>query len=204
MIIVGVILGGGQSRRMGGGDKFLREIGGKRMLDHTLARLRPQVDRLILSANGNRQTLSGYGLPIVEDGPYAGYGPLAGVLAALHWAEATLGSDTVVVSVPADTPFIPLDLAARLIEALHPNTNAAIAASHGQDHHAVAAWPVSVSGLMEDWLRRGESTAVKDFLHSGRTKTVDFTATSHDPFFNVNTLDELRQAQAMSATCPDA
>ena len=197
MIVVGVILAGGKSRRMGGGDKFLRAIGGKSMLDHALTRLAPQVDQMILSVNGNRQNLDGYGLPIIEDGPYTGRGPLAGILAALRWSEAASADSAIVVSVPADTPFVPLDLAARLSGALSPSIDVAIATSLGQNHHAIATWPVRIRRLLDDWLKQSESFAVKDFLRSCRTTTVDFAGAPSDPFFNVNTPRDLEEANAM-------
>ena len=195
MTIVGVILAGGQSRRMGGGDKFLREICGKRMLDHVLARLGSQVDQLILSANGNEESLRSCALPIVEDGGYAGCGPLAGILAALRWGEAQFGGDTVLISVPADTPFIPFDLATRLIGPLARNGDAAIASSRGRSHYATAAWPVRISAAMENWLQRGRTFAVRDFLRFRGITTVDFSDAPHDPFFNVNEPLDLEEAQ---------
>lgn len=198
-MIVGVVLAGGRSRRMGGGDKFLREVAGRRMLDHTLARLVAQVDQVILSANGNEHNLIGCSLPIVDDGAYAGSGPLAGILAALRWGAARFGSDTVLVSVPADTPFFPFDLAERLVGALARNADIAVASSNGRRHYAVAAWSVRAADAIEDQLKRGETLAIRDFLQSCTTETVDFAGRPHDPFFNVNTPLDLEAAQAIAS-----
>lgn len=114
-------------------------------------------------------------------------------------AEAIFGRDTIVVSMPADTPFIPLNLATRLVEGLRDNTDAAFAISLDRSHHAIAAWPVRIRALIEEWLRRGETFAVKDFLCSRRAQPVDFAAAPHDPFFNVNTPHDLEKAQMIGA-----
>ena len=84
--VVGVVLAGGLARRMGGGDKPLRQVGGKAILDHVLTRLAPQCDGIILNANGDPARFARYGLPVVADTLGDFPGPLAGVLAALEWA----------------------------------------------------------------------------------------------------------------------
>jgi len=129
---------------------------------------------VVLSINGNRRSLEGYGLPIVEDGAYPAAGRSPASSLPLKWAEAIFGRDTIVVSMPADTPFIPLDLARRLVEGLRDNTDAAFAISLDRSHHAIAAWPVRIRTLMEEWLRHGETFAVKDFLRSRRAQPRGF------------------------------
>jgi molybdopterin-guanine dinucleotide biosynthesis protein A len=110
--IVGIVLAGGRSSRMGGGDKCLQPLGGKPMLTYVLARLRPQVSDIVISANSDR--FGGFGAPVVADNVSGFQGPLAGVEAALTWIAANHAGVSSAVTVPGDTPFIPDDLVRRL------------------------------------------------------------------------------------------
>src|SRR4051812_26064111 len=110
---LGVILAGGLARRMGGGDKGLVDVGGRAMLAHTIARMKPQVSLLILNANGDPARFAPFGLRVVADGVPGHPGPLAGVLAALDDAAAQPGFEWVAVA-PCDAPFLPYDLVAGL------------------------------------------------------------------------------------------
>src|SRR5215813_11499043 len=112
--VVGLLLAGGLSRRMGGGDKCLRPLGGRPILDRIIERVRPQVKHLVLNANGDPGRFAGYGLPVVADSVEGFAGPLAGVLAGLDWTAANAPDCPWVASVPTDAPFLPADLVARL------------------------------------------------------------------------------------------
>ena len=112
MNIVGLLLAGGQSRRMGGGDKALRLLGGRSLLERVIERLRPQTAALVLNANGDPRRFAGFGLPVVADSIADFAGPLAGILAGLDWAAAHRPNCPVVASVATDAPFLPEDLAA--------------------------------------------------------------------------------------------
>ena len=141
-----VILAGGLSTRMGGGNKALRMLAGETLLSRVIARLSPQCGRLAINANGEPEQFAEYGLPVIADGSGGFAGPLAGVLAGMEWAAAE-GADSV-VSVSVDTPFLPEDLVHRLREAAG-RSGVAIAASpddSGQlrDHPTCALWPVSL------------------------------------------------------------
>src|SRR4051794_9842356 len=114
----GVLLAGGLARRMGGGDKPMRSIGGRTILDRVIARLKPQCDGLILNANGNPARFAAFGLPVIADTVQDFPGPLAGILAALDWAAANRPEVSLVLSAAADCPFLPRDLVARLYQAL--------------------------------------------------------------------------------------
>jgi molybdopterin-guanine dinucleotide biosynthesis protein A len=142
---VGILLAGGLARRMGGGDKTLRMAGGIPLLAHAVAALRPQCEGLVLSANGDPARFAGFALPIVADDLPGFKGPLAGILAGLDWIAARCPDVPLAISVPADTPFLPGDLAARLIDArVKDNALIACARSGGRTHPAVAVWPVSI------------------------------------------------------------
>src|SRR5437899_11011872 len=116
--IPGALLAGGLARRMGGGDKPMRRIGGRTILERVIARLTPQCDGLILNANGDPARFAAFGLPVIADGVADFPGPLAGILAALDWAAANRPEVSLVLSAAADCPFLPRDLVVRLSQAL--------------------------------------------------------------------------------------
>jgi len=194
----GVILAGGRATRMGGGDKGLLKLGGGTMLDLVLARLRPQVSRLALNANGDPARFAAWGLPVLPDSVPGHPGPLAGVLAGLDWAAAQ-GIDRVVTAA-ADTPFFPRDLVAGLSTAAEvAGTPIALAGSHEEGrevrHPTFGLWPAA---LRED---------LRGALAGGLRKVVLWTdahgaATARFPegaFFNVNTPADMAAAQARIA-----
>jgi molybdopterin-guanine dinucleotide biosynthesis protein A len=198
---VGLLLAGGQSRRMGGGDKTLRLIGGISLLDRAIARLRPQVEALVLNANGDPARFAGFGLPVVADSVPDFAGPLAGVLAGLDWAAAHYPDCAFVVSVATDAPFFPQDLVARLIEGLDERlADLACAASGGREHPVFGLWPVR----LRDELRRAvvEEGVRKVDRWTDRYKlaTVSFADRPIDPFFNANRPEDLAAAAALIAT----
>jgi molybdopterin-guanine dinucleotide biosynthesis protein A len=195
---VGLILAGGRSRRMGGGDKFLLPLGDETLLARTRRRLAPQVERLAVSVNGNAPSVAGAGLDIIEDLPeLADRGPLGGILAGLDWAGREAGPASDLLSVPADTPFLPLDLASRLRRARQAaGAEIAVAASAGRVHFAVALWPAGLAAAMAAWLHGARGSAIHAFLAERRVVTVDF-AGPYDSLLNVNAPPDLARAQAV-------
>jgi molybdopterin-guanine dinucleotide biosynthesis protein A len=203
--IVGLLLAGGLSRRMGGGDKSLRPLGGRPLLAHVIERMRPQTAALVLNANGDPARFAEFGLPVVADSVPDFAGPLAGVLAGLDWAAANRPDCPVVASVPTDAPFLPRDLVARLAEGVEAaGANLACAASGGQPHPVIGLWPVA---LRED-LRRAvlEEGMRKVDLWTARHRlvTVPFpdAIDGVDPFFNANRPEDLDRAAALMRASP--
>lgn len=190
--IAGVILAGGRATRMGGGDKGLMPLGGQPILARVASRFGPQVAALALNANGDAARFAAFGMPVLPDEMPGQPGPLAGVLAGLTWA-AELGCDAV-VTVAADTPFLPEDLVARL--AVHHFAMAASPGTNGvmRHHPTIALWPVALRGALRAALARGERKAGRWADENG-AKPVAF-GTRPDPFFNINTPDDLRAAEA--------
>ena len=193
--IAGILLAGGQSRRMGGGDKGLLDLGGQPLIAHVIARL--GCARAI-SANGDPARYAQFGLPVLPDSVAGWPGPLAGVLAGMDWA-ATQGIARIVTAA-ADTPFFPRDLAVRLAEAAAP---LALAACKGDEHPAFAAWDV---GLRED-LRAALAAGtrrMRDWMDARGAVRVRFAVGPEgaDPFFNINTPADLETARAMLAGTP--
>ena len=140
-----MLLAGGLARRMGGGDKPMRTIAGRTILDRVIARLKPQCDGLILNANGDPARFAAFGLPVIPDGVADFPGPLAGILAALDWAAANRPDVKLVLSAAADCPFLPRDLVSRLHGALEAEkAELAVAASDGQSHPVIGLWSVAL------------------------------------------------------------
>jgi molybdopterin-guanine dinucleotide biosynthesis protein A len=168
--IVAVVLAGGLARRMGGGDKPLRLLAGRPLLTHVLERLGPQVQGLVLNANGDPARFSEWGLPVVADSIPDYAGPLAGVLAALDWMAAARPGVEWLVSAAGDCPLLPLDLVARLHQArAAAGTPMACAASEGQTHPPVGLWPVALRDDLRAALLAGR--------HTPRKQLVSITAT---------------------------
>ena len=198
--IVGVLLAGGLARRMGGGDKPMRALGGKPILDHVIDRVKPQVHHLILNANGDPARFSDYGLPVVADVIDGHQGPLAGILTALDWAAENVPEADYVVSFATDAPFLPHDLVARLMAPVSAGQAPLSCAITGDRTHPVfAVWPVA----LRDELRRAmiDEEMRKIDLWTDRIGIthVPFETTPVDPFFNVNRPENLEEAERLLA-----
>jgi molybdenum cofactor guanylyltransferase len=204
---IGVILAGGRGRRMFGNgparphaaDKCLISLGpGVTMLDRIISRFRPQVDHLILNANGPADRFERFALDVVPDTVSADQGPLAGLLAALDWSERHFGSTARVVSVTSDIPFLPADLVSRLRAAA--GAGAAIPVSDGQRHPAVGWWPVALRTDIMHALHQGER-GIDRFARAQAAIEVafplgDIGGERVDPFFNANTPEDIDRARA--------
>lgn len=202
---IGVLLAGGLGRRMGGGDKPLREIGGRTLLARAIERLAPQCDALIVNANGDPARFEALGLPVVADAIEGFAGPLAGILTALDWVREHHPGYAWIVSIPTDSPFLPRDLVSGLHRArLQVGQPLASARSGDQLHPVVGLWPVS---LAED-LRR--ALVVEDMRKIDRWTARHGVAEAiwptkpYDPFFNANRPEDLAEAEAILARWPNA
>jgi molybdenum cofactor guanylyltransferase len=197
----GVLFAGGLSRRMGGGDKSLMALGGKPMIAHVIETLRPQVDTLVINANGNPARFAGFGLPVVPDRTADFAGPLAGVLAGMRWVRDHHPTAGWIATAACDTPFFPADLVAALSRARQAaGADIALAASNGQSHFVFALWPVELADDLAAYLAEGERK-VQRWIERHAFVTVPFAprmigGTAVDPFFNINTPDELAMAEA--------
>lgn len=193
--VLGVILAGGRATRLGGGDKCLRVVAGRRIIDHVTERLTPQVAGLALNANGDPARFAGIGLPVLADSVTGHAGPLAGVLAGLDWAAAR-GAATI-ATVAGDTPYFPRDLVQRLAAAAG-STGVAIAASPDragrlQRHPTFGLWPVALREDLRTALTGGlrKVTLWTDAHDAG---TAVFESVPVDPFFNINSFEDLAWA----------
>jgi molybdenum cofactor guanylyltransferase len=196
--VVGLLLAGGQSRRMGGGDKALRLLGGIPLLERVIERLRPQVDALVLNANGDPARFANFALPVAADTVPGFVGPLAGVLAGLDWAASHRPDCPYVVSVATDAPFLPIDLVARLAEALdEAGADLACAASGGRSHPVFGLWPVRLRNDLHRAVVDQGIHKVDFWTARHQLTTVSFPIQPVDPFFNANRPEDLEAAAAL-------
>ncbi|MFY9629832.1 MAG: molybdenum cofactor guanylyltransferase MobA [Methylocystis sp.] len=194
----GLILAGGLARRLGGVDKAKIEIGGETILARLVRRLAPQCAGLTLNANGDPERFGVFGLAVVPDSVPGFAGPLAGVLAGLDHVAAHLPDVDYIVSVPADTPFVPHDLVLRLRQARANGAEIAVASSGGREHHAVALWPVALRNELRRALEQEELRKVSGFIARYVNVAVDWPVEPYDPFFNVNRPEDLALAEELA------
>jgi len=193
--IPGVLLAGGLARRMGGGDKPMRTIGGKTILQRVIARLAPQCDGLVLNANGDPARFASFGLPVIADDVADFPGPLAGILAALDWMAANRPDVRRVLSAAADCPFLPRDLVARLEQArVAENAELAVAASDGQTHPVIGLWSVALRDELRHALVEQDIRKIDRWTARYPLATVTWPVTPVDPFFNANTVEDIAEA----------
>jgi molybdopterin-guanine dinucleotide biosynthesis protein A len=196
----GILLAGGLARRMGGGDKPMRQIGGRTILERVIARLKPQCDGLILNANGDPARFASFGLPVIADTVENFPGPLAGILAGLDWAAANRPGVSWILSAAADCPFLPRDLVARLHRVRsEQNAQLAVATSGGQSHPVIGLWSVALRGELREALVIEDVRKIDRWTARYRLATADWPTEPIDPFFNANTADDLAEADRLAA-----
>ena len=195
----GVLLAGGLARRMGGGDKPMRKIAGRTILDRVIARLEPQCEELILNANGDPARFATFGLPVISDTVENFPGPLAGILAALDWVAINRPDVEFMLSAAADCPFLPRDLVARLHHArAEQNAQLAVAASGGQSHPVIGLWSVALREDLRHALVVEDVRKIDRWTARYRLATDTWPAQPLDPFFNANTMDDIAEAERLA------
>jgi molybdopterin-guanine dinucleotide biosynthesis protein A len=194
--ILGVILAGGQARRLGGGDKALHEVAGRPLLAHAIERLQPQVSRIMLNANGDASRFSAFGLPVAPDSVEGFAGPLAGVLAGLDWAAENAPDCDRVVTVATDAPLFPGDLVSRFLAATeNEKTDLACSETGGRTHPVFGLWPVRLRedlrrALVDEDIRKVDLWTARHSL-----SVVSFPVSVVDPFFNINRPEDVAAAE---------
>ncbi|MGE0744936.1 MAG: molybdenum cofactor guanylyltransferase MobA [Rhodospirillales bacterium] len=198
--VAGVLLAGGLSRRMGGGDKCLRPLGGRPILARIAERLAPQAACMVINANGDPARFAAFGLPVAADVVDGFAGPLAGVLTGLEWVGAHAPACHWIATVATDTPFMPFDLVARLAEAVRAaGADLSCATSGGREHPVFGLWPVRLAddlrqAVVAEGMRKVDAWTARYAL-----ARADFPVDPLDPFFNVNRPDDMAAAEAILA-----
>jgi molybdopterin-guanine dinucleotide biosynthesis protein A len=203
--IPGLLLAGGLARRMGGGDKPMRQIAGRTILDRVIARLKPQCDGLVLNANGDATRFASFGLPVIADSIENFPGPLAGILAGLDWLAAHRPAVSWMLSAAADCPFLPRDLVARLHRArAQQDAQLAVAASGGQSHPVIGLWSVGLREELRHALVAEDIRKIDRWTARYKLATVSWPIEPFDPFFNANTLDDIAEAERLATLDAEA
>ena len=196
MRIAGAIIAGGRSSRMGQEKAFVL-LDGKPLVSHVIARIAAQTEEVFINANGDPARFAGFRRSVVPD-PARGTGtPLAGLQACLQQAAAE--HFDAVLTVPSDAPFLPADLVRRLSDS---KAHAAIARSGGQDHFLTGLWSVGLCETLDKAIVQDGLVRVQDWARHCRAVSVEWPAKPHDPFFNVNTPEDLAEARRIASGLP--
>ena len=202
--VVGIILAGGLARRMGGGDKCLLTLGGKTLLERTMNHAKPQVTSLILNANGDAARFAHTQLPVVADNFPNYRGPLAGIHAGLQWMSKNT-SHTWMASFASDTPFFPFDIVEQLFAQTLDRVrkkdempiNLVVAKSHQEAQSVFALWHLSLLEKIDAQLKSEKIPRLQDWIKEQHTAYVEFSSDDYDPFFNINTPEDLVAAESI-------
>jgi molybdenum cofactor guanylyltransferase len=196
------VIAGGKSSRMGGTDKCLAAVSGQALLGRVVERVRPQVSRLAINANGDISRFDRFGVPVIADRIAGHAGPLAGLHAPLDWAKALGEGGSHIVTVACDAPFLPDDLVERFVGALAVTSrDCCVARSAKGVHPVIGLWPVSIAHELATELALGhrkanvwaeQQKAVEVFF-----PTIEIGGRKVDPFFNINRPEDLVEADAL-------
>ena len=192
-----VILTGGLSSRMGGGIKSLEKFNDKTIFDRILERITPQTKNIIINANKEDNRFNEYNLPIIKDKLTGHLGPLAGIHTSLHWIKYNIPQIGWLVSVPSDTPFFPKDLVNKLFfKALENNKKIVLAKSNDKIHPVIGLWKSDLLEDLEENLKKG-IRKIMMWVQCHSFDTQNFDQNFFDPFFNINSREDLIQAKAI-------
>ena len=205
--IIGGVLAGGQSRRMGGQDKSLMKLGKKNLITHVVKRMESQVDHVVINANGEKSRFAPLKNAVVSDSFDGFFGPLAGIHALMEYAIENNNQHTHIITAAADTPFFPTDFVQSCITSAHlmgnsANTSIILAKSAGNRHPVFGLWPITLHQSLTEFLALGETRKVLAFVEMHSYGYAEFEIlqkgnANFDPFFNINTLEDLRLANKM-------
>jgi len=184
-----VILAGGRSSRMGGGDKCLLPLGGRPLIDHILDTLTPQTADILINTNSDPAPFLKYGQPVLPDAISGFQGPLAGILTGMLWSRRRHSRQVHLLTVASDVPFLPDDLVARLSRSLvSQRADIAIASSPEGTHPTIGLWPVDLAERLEHDLMEGTIRSVHQWISSFRVACAEFDS---EALANINTRDDL-------------
>ena len=196
--ILGAILAGGQSRRMGK-DKLFLEFNNKKLIEHTIDKVKKYLQRVIIVTNQDNEFFSKNNLTTVQDCIEGQLGPLVGILTAMKWAKENLNKCSWIATFPCDTPFFPESIIKSFIEESKKKESLILcASSHGRKHNIFGLWSIDLYDKLKDDLLNKKVRKVQDWTEKNKIKNLEFTFKDYDPFFNINTEEDLEFAKKLS------
>ena len=196
--ILGAILAGGQSKRMGK-DKLFLELNNKKLIEHTLNKVKKYLKKIIIITNQDNEFFFKNNLTTVKDCIEGQLGPLVGILTAMKWAKENLSKCSWIATFPCDTPFFPESIIKSFIEESKKKESLILcASSHGRKHNIFGLWSLDLYDKLKDDLINKKVRKVQDWTEKNKIKNLEFTFKDYDPFFNINTEEDLEFAKKLS------
>jgi molybdopterin-guanine dinucleotide biosynthesis protein A len=196
--ILGAILAGGQSKRMGKGKLFI-EFNNKKLIEHTIDKVKKYLKKVIIVTNKDNEFFSKNNLTTVKDCIEGQLGPLVGILTAMKWAKENLGKCSWIATFPCDTPFFPESIIESFIEESKKKESLILcASSHGRKHNIFGLWSLDLYDKLKDDLTNHKVRKVQDWTEKNKIKNLEFKFKDYDPFFNINTQEDLEFAKKLS------
>jgi molybdopterin-guanine dinucleotide biosynthesis protein A len=196
--ILGAILAGGQSKRMGKGKLFI-EFNNKKLIEHTIDKVKKYLKKVIIVTNQDNEFFSKNNLTTVKDCIEGQLGPLVGILTAMKWAKENLGKCSWIATFPCDTPFFPESIIESFIEESKKKESLILcASSHGRKHNIFGLWSLDLYDKLKDDLINKKVRKVQDWTEKNKIKNLEFKFKDYDPFFNINTEEDLEFAKKLS------
>jgi len=196
--ILGAILAGGQSRRMGK-DKLFLELNNKKLIEHTIDKVKKYLKQIIIITNQNNEFFFKNNLTTVKDCIEGQLGPLVGILTAMKWAKENLSKCSWIATFPCDTPFFPESIIESFIEESEKKESLILcASSHGRKHNIFGLWSLDLYDKLKDDLINKKVRKVQDWTEKNKIKNLEFKFKDYDPFFNINTEEDLEFAKKLS------
>ena len=196
--ILGAILAGGQSKRMGK-DKLFLEFNNKKLIEHTIDKVKKYLQRVIIITNQDNEFFSKNNLITVKDCIDGQLGPLVGILTAMKWAKDNSNKYSCVATFPCDTPFFPESIIKSFIEESEKTESLILcASSHGRKHNIFGLWSLDLYDKLKDDLINKKVRKVQDWTEKNKIKNLEFEFKEYDPFFNINTEEDLEFAKKLS------
>ena len=189
-----IIMIGGKSSRLGGGIKSLIKINNKKIFDIILERIQPQIDKIIVNSNIEDTEISKYKFPIIKDVKQGYLGPLAGIHAGMQWLNKNKPKVDWLLTLPGDTPFIPLNLVSCFEEKINQDSKIILAKSNDKIHPIIGAWHTSLLTSLNEHLESG-TRKILEWAKNHPLEFLEFNEKSYDPFFNINTQIDINKAE---------
>ena len=196
--IIAAILAGGQSKRMGK-DKLFLELNNKKLIEHTIDKVKKYLKKIVIITNQDNEFFFKNNLTTVKDCIEGQLGPLVGILTAMKWAKENLSKCSWIATFPCDTPFFPESIIKNFIEESEKKESLILcASSHGRKHNIFGLWSLDLYDKLKDDLMNKKVRKVQDWTEKNKIKNLEFKFKDYDPFFNINTQEDLEFAKKLS------